>query len=181
MKKTIWHITLASLMTLVAYIALYIIWGAILSNFESQKIAMLILALMTTAAYGYFLLYISKIRKSVGENELIADYKEGQYVSLAEDFKLIIKREAKVFICIAAITLICFALNTIDSAVFGKKTISFPTFFYASMFLFDAVFENIPFLGCFVSAVLDFAAYMLFLLLYRKKRYDYWTKSKERD
>lgn len=165
-------------MTLVAYIALYTIWGGILSALESKKTAMLIVALMTTAAYGYFLLYTSKIRKSVGEEEVIADYKEGKYVSLAEDFKVIIRREARVLICIGAITLICFALNTIDSVVFGKKTISFPTFFYASMFLFDAVFEGIPFLGYFVSAVLNFAVYLLFLLLYRKKRYDYWTKSR---
>ena len=35
---------------------------------------------------------------------------------------------------------------------------------------------NIPFIGYLLSAILDCLTYMAFLLLYRKKRYDYWMK-----
>ena len=75
------------------------------------------------------------------------------------------------------IVLICFILNTFDSVVFEKKTISFPTFFFAPMCLFDLMI-NIPFVGYLLSAILDCLTYIAFLLLYRKKKYDYWMKNK---
>ena len=177
MKRTLWNISLASVITLVAYIALYAIWGALLSGLENPTLRLFLIALMTTVAFGFFLMYTSKIRKSVGESEVISDYKDKKYTSFVDDFKLIIHREAKMLICIAAIVLICFALNTFDSLVFGKKTISFPTFFFAPMCLFDSMI-NVPFVGYLLSAVLDCIAYMVFLLLYRKKKYNYWMKNK---
>ena len=63
MKRTLWNITFASIITLVAYIALYAIWGAILSGLENPTLRLLIIALMTTLAFGFFLVYTSKIRK----------------------------------------------------------------------------------------------------------------------
>ena len=177
MKRTLWNITFASIITLVAYIAIYSIWGAILSDLENPTLRLLIIALMTTVAFGFFLLYTSKIRKRVGEDEVVSDYKDSQYISFADNFKLILKREAQMLICIASIVLICFMLNTFDSVVFGKKTISFPTFFFAPMCLFDSII-NIPFVGYLLSAILDCMAYMFFLMLYRKKKYDYWIKNK---
>ena len=177
MKRTLWNITLASVITLVAYIALYAIWGALLSGLENPTLRLFLIALMTTAAFGLFLVYTSKIRKSIGEDEVVSDYKDRQYISFADDFKLILKRESKMLICIASIILICFILNTFDSVVFGKKTISFPTFFFAPMCLFDSMID-IPFVGYLLSAVLDCMAYMFFLLFYRKKKYNYWMKNK---
>ena len=177
MKRTLWNITLASVITLVAYIALYAIWGAILSGLENPTLRLFLIALMTTVAFGFFLLYTSKIRKGIGEDEVVSDYKDRQYLSFSDDFKSILKRESQVLICIASIVLICFILNAFDSVVFGKKTISFPTFFFAPMCLFDSMI-NIPFVGYLLSAVLDCMAYMIFLLFYRKKKYNYWMKNK---
>ena len=177
MKRTLWNITFSSIITLVAYIALYAIWGAILSGLENPTLRLLIIALMTTAAFGFFLLYTSKIRKSIGEEEIFCDYKERKYISFVDDFRLIWKREAKVIICITAIVLLCFLLNTFDRLVFEKKVISFPTFFFAPMCLFDSLL-NIPFVGYALSAVLDCFSYIFFLLIYRKKKYNYWMKNK---
>ena len=177
MKRTLWNITLSSVITLVAYIALYAIWGAILSGLENSTLILFLIALMTTVTFGFFLLYTSKIRKGIGEDEVVSDYKDEQYTSFTDDFKLILKRESRMLICIASIVLICFILNTFDSVVFGKKTISFPTFFFAPMCLFDSMI-NIPFVGYLLSAALDCMAYMIFLLLYRKKKYNYWMKTK---
>jgi hypothetical protein len=177
MKRTLWNITLSSILTLVAYIVLYALWGAVLTGIKNPTLKLLIIAFMTTAAFGFFLLYISKIRKSAGENEVISDYKERAYVSLADDFKLILKREYRTFIAILSIVIACFLLNTFDSLIFEKKTISIPTFFFAPMCLFDSII-NIPFVGYFLSAALDCFVYIFFLLLYRKKKYDYWMKNK---
>ena len=178
MKRTLWNITLASVITLVAYIALYAIWGAILSELENPTLKLFLIAFMTTVAFGFFLLYTSKIRKSVGEDEVVSDYKDKKYTSLIDDFKTIINREAKTLICIAVIVLICFVLNTFDRLVFEKKTIvSFPAFFFAPMCLFGS-FIHIPFVGYALSAVSDCLVYIIFLLIYRKKKYNYWMKNK---
>ena len=177
MKRILWNITLSSVLTMVAYIALYAIWGGILSGIENLTLRLLIIALMTTAVFGFFLLYTSKIKKSIGEDELFSDYKDEEYISLTDDFKLILNRESKVLICIASIVLICFLLNTFDSLAFGKKTISFPTFLFAPMCLLSSII-NIPFVGYLLSAELDCLAYIVFLLFYRKKKYDYWMNNK---
>ena len=177
MKRILLNITFASIITLVAYIAFYVIWGAILNALDDPTLSLLIVSLMTTVAFGFFLLYTSKIRKSVGEDEVVSDYKDKQYISFADDFKLVLKRESKMLICIVSIVLICFILNTFDSVVFGKKTISFPTFLFAPMCLFDSMI-SIPFVGYLLSAILDCLTYIAFLLLYRKKKYDYWMKNK---
>ena len=175
MKRILLNITFASIITLVAYIAFYVIWGAILNALDDPTLSLLIVSLMTTVAFGFFLLYTSKIRKSVGEDEVVSDYKDKQYISFADDFKLVLKRESKMLICIVSIVLICFILNTFDSVVFGKKTISFPTFLFAPMCLFDSMI-SIPFVGYLLSAILDCLTYIASLLIYRKKKYDYWMK-----
>lgn len=176
MKRTLWNITLASVVTLVSYLALYAIWGALLSGLNVPALRLLIIAWMTTVAFGFFLLCISKIRKGIGEDEVISDYKDGTYSSFTEGLKLILKRDFRTFLCIASIVFICFFLNTFDLLVFKKKTISFPTFFFAPMCLFDALI-NIPFVGYLLSALLDCLTYMLFLLFYRRKKYNHWMKN----
>ena len=125
MKRILWNITLASVITLVAYIALYALLGSILSGFKNPILSLLLIALMTTAAFGFFLLYTSKIRESIGEDEVIFDYKDREYISLADDCKLILKREAKTLICIAVIVFVCFALNTLDRLFFEKKMLHY--------------------------------------------------------
>ncbi len=177
MKRILWNITFASVITLVAYIALYAIWGVILSGLENLILRPFIIALMTTVAFGFFLLYTSNIRKSIGEDEVVSDYKDREYISFADDFKFILKRESQMLICIASIVFICFILNTFDSLVFKKKTISFPTFFFAPMCSFASII-NIPFVGYALSAILDCFAYIVSLLFYRKKKYNYWMRNK---
>lgn len=44
------------------------------------------------------------------------------------------------------------------------------------MCLFDALI-NIPFVGYLLSALLDCLTYMLFLLFYRRKKYNHWMKN----
>ena len=175
MKRTFWNITLASLITLVAYILLFGIWGAILNGVKNETLRLFLIALMTSCAFGFFLLYTAKIRRSVGADELELDYENCAYSSVKDDFKLIIRRELKVFVCIGIIVLICFALNTVDRVFFEKKVISFPTFFFTSMTLFGT-FIKIPFLGYAVSAAVNFLAYIIFLLIYRKKKVSQFKK-----
>lgn len=121
MKRTLWNITLASVVTLVSYLALHAIWGALLSGLNVPALRLLIIAWMTTVAFGFFLLCISKIRKGIGEDEVISDYKDGTHHSFTEDLRLILKRDFRTFLCIASIVFSCFFLNTFDLLVFKKK------------------------------------------------------------
>lgn len=175
MKRILWNITSASLITLIAYIALFFIWGAILGEVGNATLRLFLIAFMTSVAFGFFLLYRVKIKNSVGENEVVSDYKEKTYISIIDDCKIFIKREIKILIALAGITLACFLLNTVDPLIFGKKTVSAITIFFAPMCLFDAVI-NIPFVGYLVSAIVNCAFYISFLTIYRKKMYDHWMK-----
>lgn len=177
MKRILWHITLASLITLVAYLVLFFIWGAILGEVKNVILRLSLTALMTSAAFGFFLLYRAKIKNSVGEDEVMSDYKDRTYISIVDDFKLVIKRELKILIAIAGIVLACFVLNTFDPLIFGKKTISAITIFFAPLCLFDTVI-NIPFVGYMVSAIVDCVAYVVCLIIHRKRMYDHWMKNK---
>lgn len=156
-------------------VALFFIWGAVLGEVKNEALRLLLTALMTSAAFGFFLLYRTKIKNSVGEDEVMIDYKDRTYTSIIDDCKLFVKRETKMLIVIACIALVCFILNTLDPLIFGRKTISAVTVFFAPICLFDTVI-NIPFVGYLVSAIVDCAAYIAFLAIYRKKMYDHWIK-----
>ena len=178
MKHILWNITRASLLTLVAYLALYAVWGAILNSLENKTVQLFLLALMTTAAFGIILLYFSKIRGTVGEDEILDDYKDGRSFSLREDCLLTLRREKTMLITMGVIVLLCFALNTADLAIFGKKTFSAPTLIFAPMCLFSEAIP-IPFVGYVFSAIFDCAAYLVCLLIYRKKTYKLWLKNRK--
>jgi hypothetical protein len=177
MKRILWNITLASLITLIVYYLLFFVLGAILNEVQNAGFRVFFLALVMSVAFGFFLLYRTKIKKSIGEDEVMADYKDRTYTSIIDDFKLLIKREAKILISIAGIVLVCFVLNTFDSLVFGKKTISIITVFFLPLCSFDMVI-NIPFVGYLVSAIFDCAAYIVCLMIHRKKMYNHWMKNK---
>ena len=176
MKKALLHITIASILTLIVYVLLSAIWGAILNDTKNQRLGIFILALLVTIAFALVLLYVSKITRSQAENEIVSDYKNREYASFAQDFMLAIKREYKMFACIALIVVCSFALNTFDRAVFGKKTISYITFIFIPMYQLDMVID-VPFVGYAVSAVMESAMYFVFLLIYRKKKYKLWFKN----
>ena len=91
MKRSLWNITLASVLTMVIYIALSAVWGAILNELENVTLQLFLLSLMTTVAYGIALLWVSKIRKSVGEDEVMADYREQSYTTMTNDLRLVLR------------------------------------------------------------------------------------------
>lgn len=177
MKKILWNITLASAATLAAYIALYIVWGAILSGVENETLKLFLICLMTSGACGFSLLYFLKIRGSVGEKEVLSDYKESEYKSFVDDLKRILRHEARTLITLAAIVVLCFAFNAMTELISGKPTGSPLTFIYAPLCLFSTVLGQ-SFVGYALSAVITCVCYLIALLLWRRKTYNYWMKNK---
>ena len=177
MKKILWKITLASAATLAAYIALYILWGAILNEVENEPLKLFLICLMTGAACGFFLLFFLKIKGSEGEKEVLADYKESAYVSFIDDLKRILRREARTLITLAAIVMLCFTVNAVTELISGKSTGSPLTFFYIPLCIFSAILGQ-SFIGYALSAVITCLCYLIALLLWRRKTYNYWMKNK---
>ena len=177
MKRSLWNITLASVLTMVIYIALSAVWGAILNELENTTLQLFLIALMTTVAYGFALLWVSKIRKSVGEDEVMADYREQPYTTLTNDLKLVFRKETKTLILMTVLVLTTYILNRLDMLIFGKKMISHITFPYITMSFFGSLF-SIKIIGYLLSAVLNSVVYLIALVLYRKKKYTYWMKNK---
>ena len=141
MKRSLWNITLSSVLTMIAYIALSAVWRAILNELENEFLQLFLIALMTTVAYGMIFLWCFKIRRSVGEDEVMADYREHPYTTLADDFKLVLRKEAKTLILMTAVVLMTYILNRLDMLIFGKKMISHITFPYITMSLFGSLFS----------------------------------------
>lgn len=175
MKKVILNILVASLITLVAYLLLAAIWLTALNFIKNELVKQLALALLTAAAFAFALLYKVKIRGNAGDTELSADYRDEPYGGLIADLKRVARRERGYLVGIAATVLACFLLNTLDMLIFGKKILSFPTVFFAPMCFFSTAIP-VPFVGYAVSALTDCALYLLFLLLFRRRRYRYWNK-----
>ena len=121
MKRSLWNITLSSVLTMVAYLALSAVWGAILNELKNRVLQLFLIALMTTVAYSVIFLWVSKIRKSLGEDEVLADYRDHPYTTMADDLKRIVKSEAKTLILMMALVLATYVLNRLDMLIFGKK------------------------------------------------------------
>ena len=113
----------------------------------------------------------------MGEDEVMADYREHPYTTLADDFKLVLRKEAKTLILMTAVVLMTYILNRLDMLIFGKKMISHITFPYITMSLFGSLF-SIKIIGYLMSAILNPVVYLTALVLYRKKKYIHWTKEK---
>ncbi len=176
MKKILWAILRASLLTLASYLLLYVVFALILSIFDDHEVLRsVIMALMSTAVFGALLLYVAKIRSRDGEKEVLEDYRESKYTSCIEDLKRTVRREGRMLITIAALVMLSYLLNTVDLLLFGKKVLSFPTLPFAPLCLFSSVVP-ISVLGYAASALLDVLAYLGFLLIYRKRKYNYWMK-----
>ena len=178
MKRNLTLITISSILSMAVYIILYPIWGAIAFSAEEHPIlAQAVPCTVSTLAFVLLLFYWTKIRRSAGEKETIADYRESTY-RFSEDFKMVWERESALLITIAAIILICFLLNGTDRLIFGKKTFSIVTMPFAPMFMFDIMLP-VPFLGYLLNAVLIIVLYDLLVLLHRRNAYGRWYRKKE--
>lgn len=174
-----WKISLSSLFTMLLYLFFSSLLTAFLEEMENNTLALCILCILTTVSFGVVLLFVTKIKNSVGDNEIMTDYKDQCYDSWRSDFRIMIKRESKMLITICLIVLLCFLLNKFDAIIFHKKTISVITALYFPLCVFDVLLPW-HFLGYFISGVADCITYVLFLMFYRKYRYAYWMKKEAR-
>lgn len=172
------NITISSVAALVAYIVLYMIWGAILAGVEDKTLKFLLVAIMSASAYSFILLYVSKIRRENGDKDILKDYPDGRRFSFASDVKLVLRREKECLLSMCAVILVCAVISLIDNNLFEKRTLSFLTFPFAPMMLFTTAFKP-SWIGYIVSAFYDCISYTIMVVIYRRKKYTYWYPKRE--
>jgi len=173
MKRAVINITISSVVSLAAYIALYSIWGALLSTVEDPTLKNTIVSLMTAAAYSLILLYFRKIRGDRCSDEIMEDYKDTKYTGYSDDIKVMLSREKTLLIAVNVCVILCWLLNTVDIAIFGKKTFSAVTFIFAPMCILSTAIP-IRIIGYVLNGMIICVIYCALLMYYRRKRSDHW-------
>ncbi|MBO7397906.1 MAG: hypothetical protein J6V10_02305 [Clostridia bacterium] len=161
-------VAVASVVTLAVYLLSSVVLVAIFREIEDKTLRALINAVIVTAAFGFILLYIAKIRNSAGEDEAISDCGARDSIPLAEELKTVLKRERSIYIWIGICVLFCLIVNTLTKAVFQKDTDSFIVFPFVPMYVFDSAI-SVPVVGYLISALCDCALYTGLLLIFRKR------------
>jgi len=80
-------VAVASVVTLAVYLLSSVVLVAIFREIEDKTLRALINAVIVTAAFGFILLYIAKIRNSAGEDEAISDCGARDGIPLAEELR----------------------------------------------------------------------------------------------
>ena len=80
-------VAVASVVTLAVYLLSSVVLVAIFREIEDKSLRALINAVIVTAAFGFILLYIAKIRNSAGEDEAISDCGARDGIPLAEELR----------------------------------------------------------------------------------------------
>lgn len=172
MKRILKNIILSSLLSL----GLYLLFAITLFGWlEDQKLRFLMCSLAAVTTFAAIFFYIQKYRKGVCEYEVLSDYKNEKYDTKRE-MLLIWQREKLFVFAVFMITLICSIISLTDRLLFQTQVLSLlTTILFGSLMMLSSVIE-IPFLGNFLSGFYVCALYLLFVFLYRKKRYTYWMK-----
>lgn len=179
-SNAIWKIFISATLNMIAYIALYAIWGALLKEVANTTASLILLSTFTSVAFALILMLFTKYRKDVGCDEFMQDYKEQPYISIGKDIKLVLQNEKITIIILSLVIAACLLLNKADTIVFGKKTISVITFPFSTMCIFSSCFPpRINFIGYFINFAVITVFYIAFVLLYRRRQYTYWNETKK--
>ena len=172
MKRAIKDVFVSSLIALVLYFALFLIWTLLSAFITNAALRSVVVSIVTAISFCLCLLYISKIRPQ-NDREVFEDYSESAYSGILNDVKFVWKREAKYIYVILAICAVCFILTAVNGLLFERSVISFPTLIFFPITVMSALFK-VKMIGYLVSAVFVSATYFLTVLIYRRRQYTNW-------
>lgn len=175
------HLTIASLITIVIYIATYWITSALMNEFPKSMYILAIIVYSIVLMGVFNLIFIRRIyvKNSTGENIASCDFKDG-YWGLKHDIAEMFKRELSTLSALAIINITTWFLISMDKLIFSKRTITAILLIYAPLNVIGVALPSWAnsILGYLLGTILCFAIYLLELVIYRKRLYVYWNKSK---
>lgn len=173
MKKVLKNVIITSLLGLVLFIALQLLWALIGALVPNQTLRAWIVALVTSGGYAVLLAFFVHA-KGGRDREVLEDYKDVGYEGILTDIKRVWKRDAIYVYVICAIIAICYVLSTIDGLLFERSVLSLPAVIFVSLNIISGCFD-IKILGYIVAALYVCVSYLLCVLIYRRKQYKKWT------
>ena len=174
-------VTFACALSLIIYLATYWITSAWMNQTAEplHLVALGIYSLVFMIAFDLVLIYIVYVRNSVGEDDAVRDFQNG-YWGINTEIKYLFKRELLTLIVFALINGASWMLISIDKLIFSKRTITAILLIYAPL---NIVGVALPawangILGYLLGTILCFVIYLLELVIFRKKWYKRWNKTK---
>jgi hypothetical protein len=171
MKRVFFHTTLASLLALGIYILLvgFLLRG-IVATMDEIFWRFLFTSVLMTIFYGVSLLYFTKIRGRLEEQQIVKDYENHPYDSIVKDFCLIIRRERAYVCCLFVISAFCFLLHTLDGYLFEAKTLGHVAFIYSPITIMGSCIPCQP-VAYLVSPACCAIMYLIAVCIYRRHCY----------
>ena len=171
MKRVFFHTTLASLLALGIYILLvgFLLRG-IVATMDEIFWRFLFTTVLMTICYGVSLLYYTKIRGRLEEQQIVKDYENHPYDSIVKDFCLIIRRERAYVCCLFVISAFCFLLHTLDGYLFEAKTLGHVAFIYSPITIMGSCIPCQP-VAYLVSPACCAIMYLIAVCIYRRHCY----------
>ena len=168
---------------MIIYLSTYWITSTLMN--ETSKplylLALLIYSLVFMAVFNLLLIYITYIRKSLGEDDAAQDFQNG-YWGFKKDILYLFKRELSTFIAFAMINGASWILISIDKLIFSKRTVTAILLIFAPLNIVGIALPEWAnsILGYLLGTILCFAIYLLELVMFRKKWYNKWFKQENR-
>ena len=170
MKRVFFHITLASLAAWAMYIMSSFLLRAITAQMDEIFWRFLFTSVLMTIFYGVSLLYFTKIRGRLEEQQIVKDYENHPYDSIVKDFCLIIRRERAYVCCLFVISAFCFLLHTLDGYLFEAKTLGHVAFIYSPITIMGSFIPCQP-VAYLVSPACCAIMYLIAVCIYRRHCY----------
>ncbi len=174
--RPFFHVTVAALMNIVIYIALYGIWGAILSEVKALFVRNLILSVMVCVGYAFCLFFLTYLRRGAGDDKVCEDYRDTPYTTWQADLRIFLGREQAHILIAAGIILLRAVLVEVDHLLFGELFFAHVLAPYVAMNFMGSVLP-VPILADLCSAALITVFYALFALIRRRRAYRYWMEN----
>lgn len=177
------QVTIACAISMIIYLSTYWITSTLMN--ETSKplywLALLIYSLVFMTVFNLILIYITYIRKSLGENDALQDFQNG-YWGFKKDILCLFKRELSALITFAIINGASWILISIDKLIFSKRTVTAILLIFAPLNIVGIALPEWAnsILGYLLGTILCFAIYLFELVIFRKKWYNKWCKQENR-
>ena len=173
-KKAIIKITIASLLSLILYLILSFVIGALMeaASHIAVNFALGIWAFLVSVVFSYILIYLIYIKDGSGEMKIHEDYPI-KYTGIIKDIKLVFFQEFKILSTLCSINLASWILTGIDKLIFDRRTVTAVLFIYFPLQSFGVILPEWlnSILAYTIGSIIISMIYLLELVVIRRKWY----------
>ena len=172
--KTIFRISLASILSMLIYLICSFPLVAALNDSNNSGVIKLICAILANVAVSLFMVWALYIKTEEEAKVIREDYQEQEYGFL-EDVKKCLAREKKNLLCILGILTVAFFALVLDTFLLRREIFSVVAILYWPLYPFFMYLSSAnawlaPLIGMLQTPI----TYLVILLVFRKNWYRKW-------